>query len=98
MAIENCLRGLEPDALVLAVQQLAQAFYSARGQLTQGSPDLFRDARPAARIGTEAREPVSAFVAFHCGSPFLGNAQILLRQTKQDVNPAGAGRPNSKHP
>ena len=31
MAIEDCLRGLESDALVLAVQQLAQALDSARG-------------------------------------------------------------------
>ena len=31
MAIENCLGGLKPDALVLAVQQLAEAHYGARG-------------------------------------------------------------------
>src|SRR5262249_22439150 len=71
MSVEDCLRGLEPNALVFAVQQFAQALHSARGQLTQRSLDLFRDARPAARIGTAAGEPVSARVAFHHDSPIL---------------------------
>jgi hypothetical protein len=33
MAIEDCLRSLEPDALVFAVQQLAQALDGARRKL-----------------------------------------------------------------
>jgi adenylate cyclase len=69
MPVEDCLRSLQPNALVVAVEQLAKALYSARRQLAQRSLDLLRDARPASRIGTAAGEPVSALVAFHPNSP-----------------------------
>src|SRR5258708_2597238 len=64
MAVENCLRRLKLDALVLAVQQLAQTLHGARGQLAQRSLDHLGDSGPAARIGAAARQPVSAIVAF----------------------------------
>ena len=51
MPVEDCLRGLELDALVRAVQQLATPLYSARRQLSQRSFDCVLHAGPAARIG-----------------------------------------------
>jgi hypothetical protein len=65
MAIEDRLRCFEPDALIVAVQQLAQALDRARRQLAQPGLDHLGDTGPAARIGATARQPVSAFVAFH---------------------------------
>src|SRR4029453_16068413 len=86
MAIENCLRGLKPDALVLAVQQLAQTLYSARRQFTQRSLDHLGHTRPATRIGAAAGEPVSALVAFHYGSPLFLKGQNILREARHDWN------------
>jgi hypothetical protein len=65
MAVKDCSGGFKLDALVRAVQQLAQALDRARGQLPQCSLDHFRNARPAARIGAATGQPVPMAGAFH---------------------------------
>jgi hypothetical protein len=91
MPVEDCLRGLESNALVLAVQQFAQALYSARGQLAQRSLYLFRDARSAARVGTAAGEPVSTSSRSTTDSPYFLEGTSSLRQARHDGNRRVAG-------
>ena len=62
MPVEDCLRRLKPDALVLTIQELAQTLYSARGQLAQRSLDHIWDAGPATRIGAATWQPVATLV------------------------------------
>ena len=100
MAVEDCLRRLELDALVIAVQQLAQALYSTRGQLAQRSLDHIWDAGPAARIGAATWQPVSALVAFHdrASSIFFGavgprrrHEYLTSSQARRELACGGAG-------
>lgn len=77
------------DALVVAVQQLAQALHGARRQLAQLGLDYCRDAGPVARIGAATRQPMAVFVAFQYRSPSLW-AGRTVDQTGTLILPYGA--------
>ena len=95
--MEDGLCRFKPDAFVGAVEQLAQTLYCARGQLTQRSPDHLWYTGSAARIGTAARQLVSAFIAFrqkNLQNHFADNRTVLKGQVNctLDKQPGELGR------
>jgi hypothetical protein len=81
MAAENCFGGLKLDALVVAVQEFAQALDREWGQIAQRCLDHLWDTRPAARIGAATRQPMSKVVPFHDGTSFFFGASGHLEGT-----------------